>query len=228
VLTHSQVRDLNSDQPSRSSARNEEAITAGRAGHRGQQTGEHRTRDGCRRTRYAEQGVAVGQRVRAHDVRNEGAQSGGEQGLRRAPDGDKCDQRPQARIATEQDHGKAELSDAAHRVGRQHHLAAAQTVADHPAGEQHENQRQDPGRQNPAQLCASTAALQDGEGQRDRGHRGSEQGGGVADEETAEVALTQHREAAVKGHGRRVQEPGGDTPGPRRKNLSRVKSIYDG
>jgi len=86
------------------------------------------------------------------------------------------------------------LSDAAQRVASEHHTASAEAVGEHPAGEKADDRRGHNCGQDQPELRRAATIVKDGERDRDGGHTGPKQRGGIARKETPKIRLLEQRQ----------------------------------
>ena len=223
TVVHSHVRDRKSFQPSRRSAMNECDSDGHVGGHRdgGQERradGERGGVDGERPARpdahheharerrpgdpapglgQAAQRVGLLEALRADDGGHDPGDRGVEERARGAGDRREGGDRPDARLAGDQQRRHQAVRGEPDDVGGHHQRAPRQPVGPHAADEQERDERDRPRREHDAEVARRARQVEHREGERDADHAVAQQRDALADEQEPERALAQRVEAAV-------------------------------
>ncbi len=165
---------------------------------------EHRPGDLPARDRGGPEPVGLLQAVRADDGGHHADRGGLEEAGRGAGEAGQHGDRPDRRLAGDQQQREDALGREAREVGRDHHGPARQPVRHDAADQQRGHERQRAGREHDADVGCAAAEVDDRERERDVDHPVAEDGHGVRAEQQAEVPLSQDLEAVREArHGRR-------------------------
>lgn len=103
---------------------------------------------------------------------------------------------------------RAGLRQSADTVADHEHPVATQPVTDGPADQEQQHDRQRTRREGEAEVTGVAGRLQHGEGEADRGHRRTEQGGRACGQQQPEAAVPQRSPPIAPHHGSHVGQLG--------------------
>jgi hypothetical protein len=110
---------------------------------------------------------------------------------------------PDLGVAGDEQRRHCSLARAADEVRSDHDAVPRQSIGPDAADEQEEELRERARRQHEAEVRLRTCDVEDGERERDRGHRAAEDRRRAAGEEKPELAVAERREC---GHARRCSQ----------------------
>ena len=236
-ITQSQVRDLTSRQPLRSSAKKpraalglEHAGTCSVARNaaltrkvapsmamappapmtRHQDAGHGRPDHPAEVVAHAHERVGLLEPCGRHDLRQDGAGRRPEEGLGGAVTRGEHGELPDLRRARQQQHGAGDLDGRADQVAGDHERAARQPVRPHAADQRQQDERDGLGGQHQPEVGARAGEVEHGERERHRGDAVAEHRDALGEEDVAEVARAQQVGALAEACG----DEAGETHAP--------------
>ena len=161
------------------------------ADRRHEQAGQHRAQRDRHARHETAQPVGLLEPRAAHHLRREADRGRPEERLAHAHADLEQRQLPDLGHAGDEQSSRRALQPEAQEVRDQHHLLARQPVGPHAADEEEDGQRDQVGGFDDADVGGRAADLEHGEGQRDHGEHDAHDGGGLPEEQLAELGLTQ-------------------------------------
>ena len=144
-----------------------------------------------REARDREVAVRLLHQIGADDLAHEAVERRVVERDRRAAERLEHDQLPDVRVARDEQHAHRHAHAGARNVGRDHHRAARQPVADDAAEREHRHLGDRPRREGEADGRCASAPIQDREGDRDRRQVRPDVGDRAPGEEEPEVAVAE-------------------------------------